>query len=495
MSQPSTPSGRQPQPARTQSLRTTGVRRVQPPAQSNLPKVLRIGFLQSGKIIEEQVIKRRENVTIGQSESNHFVVAHPQMPGRSVLFELRSGQYFLNVRPFMGGKMSSPQGVVDLAGGAARRIPLDDSSRGKVTIGETTLLFQFVVPPPVQPRPQLPATVRGAWIKAFIGLFTMQEGLIGWTWLITGGASIALCIYFNVHDWPVQATTFDLNNKWLALVVEAPKIPEEDEGAKKAEGEGTEGEGETEAEDEKPTKTASSQSENKGPKTPLTAEQKAALEAQRVARLKAAVNNAGILAALGSVGGDAEGQAGADLLKGSGVASDIDGVVAKVGSFKTAGAGDVGGGLGLASGQGGGLAAELGGGTKVGAATGEVDSGPGPTEKKVKGKATVGAGDETGGTGILDSAKVTKTVRSKMSALQNCYEKALNKNPTLEGKISVKFTIGTSGRVTSANASSDSLGDASVTTCVLDKFKGFVFDKPEGGSVEYVFPIVFKPGG
>jgi len=348
----------------------------------------------------------------------------------------------------------------------------------------------------VQPRPQLPAAVRGAWIKAFIGLFTMQEGLIGWTWLVTGVGSIALCIYFNVHDWPVESAAFDLNNKWLALVIEAPKVPEEDEGAKKDTGEG-EGEGEAEADAEETKATASSQNENKGPKTPLTDEQKAALEAQRKARLEAAVKNSGILAALGSVGGDADGQAGADLLKGSGVASDIDGVLAKVGSVRTAGAGDVGGGLGggVAGADGGGTAVELGGGVNVGAATGTVDSGPGPTEKKVKGKATVGAGDETGGTGILDSAKVTKTVRSKMSALQNCYEKALNKNPTLEGKISVKFTIGTSGRVTSASASTDSLGNASVTTCVLDKFRGFAFDKPEGGSVEYVFPIVFKPGG
>jgi hypothetical protein len=30
---------------------------------------------------------------------------------------------------------------------------------------------------------------------------------------------------------------------------------------------------------------------------------------------------------------------------------------------------------------------------------------------------------------------------------------------------------------------------------VVGKFKTFSFDKPEGGSVTYVYPIVFKPGG
>jgi len=245
------------------------------------------------------------------------------------------------------------------------------------------------------------------------------------------------------------------------------------------------------AEDSKPTKSSSSESSKKAP---LTAEQISAAEAARKARLEAAVAKAGLLAALGSVGGDADGQAGSDLLKGSNVATDIDGVLSKVGSLKTGSLPGGGSGLGgVAGSEGGGTAAELGSGLEAGDSVGgDAVSTGAATEKKIKANATVGGGEETGGTGILDQGKVTKTVRKNMPALRNCYEKALKKNPTLEGKISVKFTIGTNGRVTSASAASDSIGDASVSSCVIDKFRGFVFDKPEGGSVSYVYPIVFK---
>jgi hypothetical protein len=90
---------------------------------------------------------------------------------------------------------------------------------------------------------------------------------------------------------------------------------------------------------------------------------------------------------------------------------------------------------------------------------------------------------------------VIGTVRKGLPALRNCYEKGLGRNSTLEGKINVEFTIGTSGRVMTVKAKSDSLGDPQVTACVLGKFKSFTFDKPEGGSVKYVYPLMFKPGG
>ena len=45
--------------------------------------------------------------------------------------------------------------------GQSFEMPLDDRSRGKITLADMTILFQFVTPPIPQPRPQLPASVRG----------------------------------------------------------------------------------------------------------------------------------------------------------------------------------------------------------------------------------------------------------------------------------------------------------------------------------------------
>ena len=50
----------------------------------------------------------------------------------------------------------------DPEAGPSLALPLDERSRGKITLGDMTILFQFVTPPSPQPRPQLPASVRGS---------------------------------------------------------------------------------------------------------------------------------------------------------------------------------------------------------------------------------------------------------------------------------------------------------------------------------------------
>src|SRR5690606_20932036 len=83
------------------------------------------------------------------------------------------------------GRVALPTGISDLTvlKGEARRTPqgayqvrLTEDSRGKVVVGGITFVFQFVAPPPVQPRPQLPVAVyRGAssidWPTTIIASF------------------------------------------------------------------------------------------------------------------------------------------------------------------------------------------------------------------------------------------------------------------------------------------------------------------------------------
>ena len=60
----------------------------------------------------------------------------------------------------------------------AYQVPLSEEARGKVVVGETTFLFQFVAPPPVQPKPQLPVSVRSGlasdidWTTTIIAAFS-----------------------------------------------------------------------------------------------------------------------------------------------------------------------------------------------------------------------------------------------------------------------------------------------------------------------------------
>nr|HMR10310.1 energy transducer TonB [Polyangiaceae bacterium] len=132
------------------------------------PKVLRIGLVQGGRIIEERIIKQRTHVTVGPSEKSMFVIATQNVPPSFRLFELVGNEYQLNFLDGMSGRIALPTGISDLnmLKGQARRTPqgayqvrLTEDSRGKVVVGNTTILFQFVTPPPVQPKPQLPVSV------------------------------------------------------------------------------------------------------------------------------------------------------------------------------------------------------------------------------------------------------------------------------------------------------------------------------------------------
>src|SRR3954463_12922317 len=136
------------------------------------PKVLRIGVVQGGRVAEERIIKQRVHVTVGANEKNMFVVSTQNLPPTFRVFELVGNDYHLNFLDGMTGRIALPTGISDLnmLKGQAKRnaqgayqVRLTEDSRGKVVIGDTTFLFQFVAPPPIQPKPQLPvAVLRGA---------------------------------------------------------------------------------------------------------------------------------------------------------------------------------------------------------------------------------------------------------------------------------------------------------------------------------------------
>src|ERR1041384_5349591 len=135
------------------------------------PKSLRIGIIQGGRIVEERLVRRRENITIGQSAKNMFVVPSDVLPRHWLLFEVAGDRYVAHFSEGMDARIAVGSEIISLAqlrqsGKIQRRgqsyvLPLDERSRGKIVLGDMTILFQFVTPPPPQPRPQLPASVRG----------------------------------------------------------------------------------------------------------------------------------------------------------------------------------------------------------------------------------------------------------------------------------------------------------------------------------------------
>jgi hypothetical protein len=102
--------------------------------------------------------------------------------------------------------------------------------------------------------------------------------------------------------------------------------------------------------------------------------------------------------------------------------------------------------------------------------------------------------DDGGGTqvnGRLPPEAVQRVVRQSFGRLRACYAAGLERNPDLEGRVSVKFVIDREGQVALASPWSDTtLADASVVRCITRAYQAMTFPQPEGGIVTVVYPVV-----
>ena len=141
------------------------------------PRILRIGVLLGGKIIEERLIRERTAVTIGQSMKNTFSIPIEGLPLEFTLFAIEENKYYLRFLAKMDGRVSDGGGQVNTLDALKQRggtqvgdyyqVPIADGARGKLSLGDLTILFQFVTEPPRQPKPMLPASVRGTFADRF----------------------------------------------------------------------------------------------------------------------------------------------------------------------------------------------------------------------------------------------------------------------------------------------------------------------------------------
>lgn len=96
--------------------------------------------------------------------------------------------------------------------------------------------------------------------------------------------------------------------------------------------------------------------------------------------------------------------------------------------------------------------------------------------------------------GRLPRETIQRVVRQNHGRFRVCYERALNANPSLEGRVSVRFVIGRDGAVSSVANAGSSLASGEAVSCVLRAFYGLSFPKPEGGLVTVTYPLSFSPG-
>jgi outer membrane biosynthesis protein TonB len=102
-----------------------------------------------------------------------------------------------------------------------------------------------------------------------------------------------------------------------------------------------------------------------------------------------------------------------------------------------------------------------------------------------------GTGESFSGT--IDREAIRRVIQANLRVIRTCYERELNRNPNLLGKIVISWEIGPEGRVLSASTKSNELGNDAVAQCVIDRLKTWRFPEPPAGQVvDVAYPFFFS---
>lgn len=416
---------------------------------------LRVGVVRAGRIVEERVIKEHKTVTIGTSEEATFAAG--AAPIRE-LFARRKDGYVLQLGD-ASGKVALATEVVtfdDLRARGLREVALTDESRGKVVVGDTTFLFQFVQPPPKGAKPQLPLSVKG-------GVLSHVD------WSLTIIAAISFLLHFGgvgvlYSDW--MDVVVDDHRTVAGLVdmmqhIPAPPVTETPT---------TDAPSDSPAPaDKKPTAVTSAPSKSSnssashGKSAPhsVDSNQAAVLAAQADAiqlNLLAATNgNSSVQNALSRTEippVDLSSQAASNsAISTKSTDLNIHGGSTAIGPSHS-------GGLAL-------LANDV-------HESGNDKAGPARTIAAPKVEPQIGA--LTGGS-VSGADRVIASLRGRFRA---CYQKGLNADSTMSGKVIIATRIQPNGEVQSADVASNAGLSSEVTSCIAGAIKHAQFDQQPG---------------
>ena len=442
------------------------------------PKVLRIGIVQRGKIIEERELKKRESVTIGSSSRCTFQVTAEGLPKNFELFEFDGKGYFLRFEDGIEGRIQlDEEQVSDFKSFATKgqvvqrsgkkAIRLNEKSRGKVMLadGDVTVLFQFKNKTPVPLRPILPPDLRGnflhnidtqyAVILAFVAVF-----------------QISFIAYARSLPYVEPQSIDELTEDYQRLIM-PDRIPEPPKQEAVAQLEPKN----KKTDDNKPKKPKKS-----GKKT---APKKADKDRDRSAKARKdearrQVAGRGFLKVLGAKG------------EGGGVIADVFSEGGTAGSLGDAFTGIQGVDIATEGSQ----AGTRGGGSGESVGVGKLGTQGGgsvKTGKKSEARVTGRLDEQTPEVdGSLDTSAIRRVMNRKKSGIKACYENALKRDRKLAGKLVISFEIDERGRLQNMSFGG-SLSSKDVESCIRRISRSWRFPRPDGGAVFVDYPIVFTP--
>jgi hypothetical protein len=98
--------------------------------------------------------------------------------------------------------------------------------------------------------------------------------------------------------------------------------------------------------------------------------------------------------------------------------------------------------------------------------------------------------------GGLDKDQIAAVVQRHLGEVIYCYEKGLQTNSSLQGRVGMHWVINGNGNVSIARVQQSSLKSSSVEGCIVNKLRGWKFPKPIGGvNVKVTYPFVLRRVG
>jgi TonB family protein len=469
--------------------------------------VFKIIVKQAGKQISDFSLSERNIVTCGSGADNVISLPDSGLPESFPLIDFEGNNIFLNIPETVGGTISSKEGQASIADLKARgvlanrgdllRQGITFNNSGNLSIGDYQIQFGFVkaaVTDNKQAQPTAAATAAtvaavptgatGRLSSAgqspeidFMTAFDLRKER-NWYFIFTFSITIHLIAAILMSIWDIPEIALELDkipDRFARLIVDKPLPKEEPQVKKKKTATLAVAKGAAE-EEAPPTETSSA-------KKGAGADEVGAV--QRRENLRKQVAGKGILGIIGRKSSSSG--AIADILSRGSLGGDLDEAISGIGGVRTAKTTTE-----VRETRGGGTADTVGIGDLKAGRGGTVGGLGGKKARKVSSRMKLGHANVTG---KLDAKVIADVVRRNLRGIKYCYERELNNNPNLQGKVVVLFTIGSDGKVSNYQVESSTLNSSAVETCILRMIRRWRFPAPDGGSVTVAYPFVFSSAG
>jgi len=444
-----------------------------------MDRQLRVAMLWNGTLHKEELYLEPATISIGTSQGASFPLPEDALSEELfTLFEPDAGSYTWQPNPRFGGFVWL--GGTRIAANAVKNaVRLGPEDYGVITIGSVALFFQHVRPAE-QARPG--GSMRDPAVLACLGFsLFVHVGVLLFMFLVAakefapaGALELDADLVKRFLVVPPPEDEPPLQRRKSGTEIVDPGLRDRDEmgGKKQEKEEGKVGRKDAPRED-----------------TQIAGEPKDAIAAK--------VRNLGLLGVL-SGGGPS------NVLSNALDTPSLDRMLGGLGSLHTV-SGRGSGGMGL---RGGGVG---GGGTGKGSlfGAGELGTGIGSGSGSGKGRGAGGPGlpgpkakeaqlslDNSGAKvrGFLSKEQIDRVVRANQAAIKYCFEVEMQRQPKLQGAVSMNWRIDLNGRVTVVKVAKTTLSNARVEGCMSRQIKRWVFPKPDGGEVDVLYPFLLRGG-